>query len=519
MIGLKNTLLVFSSLFFFLLPLFFLCSTPLPVDEAFKLSVEGVSNKAIRAQWDIASGYHLYKDGISILPEAGTGTILGTIVYPNGIREHSNVLGDYDVYKDKLVVDIPITKWGDNNTALIFKYQGCGESSSCYSPVSKLFSIPSPATAENNLFAPTLSSAQKLLENGNILIVFVSFFVFGIFLSLTPCVLPMIPILVGIIMGQKEARAFKAFRLSLLYVLGVAVTYTTVGIFTAVLGKSIQAVFQNFWVILLCSLIFVLLSLSLFGLYELRLPSSVMNKLNNASSKMKGGAYIGVFLMGAISSLVISPCVSAPLAGALIYIASTGNIFLGGSALFSLSLGMGVLLVIAGVTGGKLFLKAGSWMVAVRYFLGVLMLVVAVWLLFRVVPPFVTDIMFQQITKSDIFKVITTPEELQKIIAQAIKENKPVMLDYYADWCPSCKEMDGATFTNPDVRKALKSFVAVRVDITKNDANSEALRKKYNVFLPPYIVFLDNKGSEIKKAAIAGEVSPKDLLAQLKRYF
>jgi thiol:disulfide interchange protein DsbD len=371
--------------------------------------------------------------------------------------------------------------------------------------------------------------------------------------------------------------------LSLAYVFGVAVTYTIAGILTAMLGKSIQSLLQNFWTILSCSLILALLSLSLFGLYELQLPSSTINKLNKVSSKAKGGTYIGVFLMGAISSLVVSPCVSAPLAGALIYIASTGNLLLGGSALFFLSLGMGLLLVITGVTGGTLFFKAGSWMIAIRYFLGVLMLIVAIWLLSRIVPQFVTNILWailmtgiglymgalepvkessawmkfrkfiaflilllgmaiflnlfftshitntsipssggvaptissQQTAKSDIFNVVTTPSELQKFIDQAVKENKPVIIDYYAGWCASCKEMDGTTFSNPEIRQMLKTFVAIRADITKDDENSAALKKKYNIFLPPYIVFLDNNNNEIKQAAIAGKVGPNELLAQM----
>ena len=585
MIKFKKLIFVFISDSLLFLPAVLFCSAPLPVDEAFKISVERVDSRTIRAQWDISSGYHLYRDEMSILLKNSNGAILGAIVYPKGGRDHSNILGDYDVYRTKLIVDIPVIQWGDSNSELIFKYQGCKDSSVCYPPVSKIFSISPPSTSGNNLSAPTLSSAQKLLEKGNILIALVSFFVFGVFLSLTPCVLPMIPILAAIIMGQKDVKTFKSFMLSLCYVFGVAVTYTIAGIFTAMLGNSIQSILQNFWIILSCSLIFVLLSLSLFGLYELRLPSSIMNKLNNVSIKTKGGTYIGVFLMGVISSLIVSPCVSAPLAGALIYIASTGNIFLGGSALFSLSLGMGVLLVITGVTGGKLFLKTGSWMTEVRCFLGVLMLGVAIWLLSRVVTQFVTDILCavlmigvglymgvfahmkdgggwvkfrkfiailvmlfgtaallslfltghmvptsditdgraisktlsQKTAKTDIFNIVTTPEELQKFIAQAIKEDKPVMIDYYADWCTSCKEMDGATFANPDVRQVLKSFIAVRADITKNDASSTALKKKYNVFLPPYIVFLDNRGNEINQSAIAGYVAPDELLKQLEK--
>lgn len=578
MIKAKNIFLF--TLLFSSIVLFNLSAAPLPVDEAFRLTAQRLNDSTIQAQWDIAEGYHLYKSEISISLDNNNGIILGQIILPKGIPEHSQVLGNYDVYKNKLTIDIPVIKWGKSNADIAFNYQGCKDSSVCYPPVTKVFSIaPPPETSFDSISTPTLSSSQQLLKSGNILLILASFFVFGIFLSLTPCVLPMIPILVGIIMGQKEIKTFKAFTLSLFYVLGVAVTYTLAGIITAMLGNSVQSILQNFWVILACSLIFVLLSLSLFGVYELQLPSSIMNKLNKASQKTKKGSYIGVFLMGAISSLIVSPCVSAPLAGALIYIASTGNIFLGGSALFFLSLGMGVLLIIAGITGGKLFLKAGMWMIAIRYFLGILMLAMAIWLVSRVISTSVTNILWSllligvgyyagafephkgnsawlrfrkfiaflillsgvafavktaighislirpigtassqsSVTTSEdsLFNVVTNIDELQKFIDKAIKEKKPVFIDYYADWCTACKEMDGTTFKNPDVRHALKSFVAIRADITKNDAESVKLRAKYKVFAPPYFVFLDNKGNQLTDASIAGEVKPDELLSQM----
>lgn len=555
----------------------FLSAAPLPVDEAFKLTAQRLNDSTIQAQWDIAEGYHLYKSEISISLDSNNGTVLGQITLPKGIPEHSDVLGNYDIYKNKLTIDIPVSRWGKGNADIVFNYQGCKESSACYPPVTKILSIAPPIeTTKESISSPTLSSTQSLLESGNIILILASFFVFGIFLSLTPCVLPMIPILVGIIMGHKDIKTFKAFMLSLFYVLGMAVTYTLAGVITAMLGNSVQSILQNFWIILACSLIFVLLSLSLFGLYELQLPSSLMNKLNKVSQRTKKGSYIGVFLMGAISSLIVSPCVSAPLAGALIYIASTGNILLGGSALFFLSLGMGVLLIISGVTGGKLFLKTGMWMVTVRYFLGVLMLAMAIWLISRVIPEFITNTLWAilligvgyyagafESRKEDslwikfrkfiaflillsgiafavwsvishirlmesssfsslaspsddsIFNVVTNIDELQKFIDKAIKERKPVFIDYYADWCTACKEMDGTTFKNPDVRHALKSFVAIRADITKSDAASVKLMAKYKVFAPPYFIFLDNKGNQIKDVSMAGEVKTDDLLSQL----
>lgn len=580
MIKVKNLIPVLIILFSLLLLNAFIHASPLPVDEAFKLTVQTVSNSTIQAQWDIAEGYHLYKNEISIALANDNGTILGKIAYPKGIPEHSEALGNYDIYKNKLTVDIPVITWGKGNTNIAFNYQGCKDSSICYPPVTKVIAIAPPLNLpKKSILSPTLTSIQSLLKNDNIFLVLASFFVFGIFLSLTPCVLPMIPILTGIIMGQKDIKTAKAFILSVSYVLGVAVTYTIAGIITVMLGSSIQSILQNFWVILGCSLIFVLLSLSLFGLYELKLPSSFVTRLSKASQKTKKGSLLGVFLMGAVSSLIVSPCVSAPLAGTLIYIASTGNIILGGGALFSLALGMGVLLVIAGVTGGKLFLKAGTWMVSIRYFLGVLMLAMAIWLISRVITDSLTNILWSILLigvgyfagafeprKGDspwikfkkfiaflillsgiafglktaightslikpiessvpqsstipndgsLFNVVTNTADLQKYIDKAIAESKPVLIDYYADWCASCKEMDATTFKDPDVRYALRLFVLIRADITKNNADSAALKAKYNVFAPPYIIFLNNKGEPVYDASIAGEVSGDDLLVQL----
>ncbi len=560
-----------------------LSAAPLPADEAFKLTARRLNGSTIQAQWNIADGYHLYKSEISISLGNGNGTVLGKINLPKGIPEHSDVLGNYDIYKNKLTVDIPVEHWGKNDTDIVFNYQGCKESSVCYPPVTKTISIAPPHDSKlKSISSPTLSSVQNLLESDNIVLILAGFFVFGIFLSLTPCVLPMIPILVSIIMGQKDIKTLKALILSIFYVMGMAITYTMAGVITAMLGNSVQSILQNFWIILGCSLIFVLLSLSLFGLYELRLPSSIMNKLNKASQKTKKGTYIGVFLMGAISSLVVSPCISAPLAASLIYIASTGNILLGGSALFFLSLGMGVLLIVAGVTGGKLFLKAGIWMVYVRYFIGIIMLAMAIWLISRVVSITVTNTLWAilligagfymgaiepikkgsawekfrkylaflvmlsgiiiilnvfiigqrvpiepnleepssvaQPQKDDIFHVVTSTSELQGFIDQAIKDKKPVLIDYYATWCTACREMDGTTFKDLDVRNELKSFVAIRADITKNDAASSALKAKYNVFAPPYFVFLDDKGNQIDDATIAGEIKADRLIKLINKY-
>lgn len=548
-------------------------------DDAFKLTVKTLDSKTISATWQIAQGFHLYKDQLSIEVAEKNGTELGQIILPDGIKEHEENLGDFIVYKGVLSVDIPVKTWGKGSTNLLFKYQGCEDNRRCYPPISKVISVmpPTETSLEASLFMPTLHSVTELLQKRNIPFIVIGFFIFGILLSLTPCVLPMVPILAGIIIGQKDIKTIKAFLLSLTYVLGMAATYTIAGIITAKLGSSVQALLQNFWVILLCSLIFIFLALSLFGVYELQLPSSLMNKLNTAANKTKGGSFLGVFAMGIISSLVVSPCVSAPLAGALVYIASTGNVVLGGLALFSLSLGMGVLLVIAGTAGGKLFLKAGNWMNVVKFILGLAMLAIAIWMISRVISETITDILWTvffigtgiyigliKLTsaklkrsiiklmailfffigigiffnsffslqlktnsqnratssasseKDNLFiNVVKSEKELQHYIEQAKFRKKPLMLDFYADWCISCKEMDVTTFRNTEVRSTLQSFVIVRADVTENNNDTESLMKKYGVFAPPYIIFFTPSGEQISKATIAGAAKAQELLIRL----
>ena len=566
---------------------------PLTSDQAFNLHVKRVNNKTINANWVIAKDFHLYKDKVSISLANGNGTVLGKINYPKGLQMQNQVMGKYQVYESNLSINIPVKKWGIGDTDLLIKYQGCQGESMCYPPVSKVLPISPPDVlltaappGSNSLSfsTPSLTSTQSLLEGGNIFLILGSFFIFGLFLSLTPCVLPMIPILVGLVLGQKDIKTYKAFLLSLSYVLGMAVTYAVAGIITALLGNSVQAILQNVYVITASSIIFVLLALSLFGLYELQLPSFLTSKLNNAANKTKSGSYVGVFIMGIISSLIVSPCVSAPLAGTLIYIATTGNMLLGGSALFVLALGMGVLLLIAGTSGGKFLVKAGGWMQVVRYFLGVVMIAFAIWMIGRIIPSYWVDFLYglllvgtalymgaiepagdsrwkrfikmiaffiliygislslqfflpglrrtmsnnntvqrgncQTTIKPKIdhepeFTRVTTVQELDKLIAKAKKENKPVIIDYYADWCTDCKEMEVTTFKDLNVQQALKSFIAVQADITKNNADSKALKKKYKVFGPPYFVFLTPEGKMIQRMSIAGMINAKDLIQHL----
>ena len=589
--------------------IFMLCSfqakaEPLLVEQAFKFSMKAVNSNKLEAVWDIAKGFHLYKFSLEISVANKNGTKLGKIVYPKGIPKEDNIYGKHQVYDELLVVNVPVVKWGRGETEFVVKYQGCEGSLRCYPPNTEVVLIEAPGdnghsnlisqtdlVEELNYFSfltPSLSSTKTMLEGGNILLILGSFFIFGIFLSLTPCVLPMIPILLGLIMGQRDAKKIQAFFLSLSYVFGMAITYAIAGMITAVLGNSVQSILQNVWVISACSLLFVLLSLSLFGLYEIQLPSFLLSRLSNTANKTKSGSYVGVFFMGVISSLIVSPCVSAPLAGTLIYIASTGNVLLGGSALFVLALGMGILLVVAGTSGGKLLLKSGGWMLSVRYLLGIVMIAFAIWMLGRVIPSDWTNMLYgmlligtaiymgaidpveqsrwkrfvkmiaffilvlgigivfrfsntnmtlsrtntaqvsalptgSQVTadneethENSVFTRVTTIEQMDKLIDKANEEHKPVMIDYYADWCATCKKMEETTFKNANIKSTLQSFVAIQADITKNNADSTAMKKKYGIFAPPHIVFLAPDGKEVSELSIAGDVNANDLNQKLK---
>ncbi|ODN43737.1 hypothetical protein BGC07_13560 [Piscirickettsia litoralis] len=416
-------LIFLFTFFYLLLSNSLIHAAPLSPDQAFQLTVKQKDNNLIQAHWKIASDYHLYREKIHIKLETNNNNNaqiqLQKINLPTGIAKHNDILGDYQLYENQLTLNIPVQDSNKRPFTLKISYQGCKGEQYCYPPITKYFpfnadtntsshsrKIPAQHLIHNvqtqalptnhaiSFSSPSLSSIQHLFASHNIGLILISFLGFGLLLSLTPCVLPMLPILAGIIMGQKGITTRRAFSLSLSYVIGVAVTYAIAGIVAASIGQSLQAMLQNPWTIGAFSLIFVLLALSLFGLYELQLPSFLRDRIDNLNRNRQGGSYLGVAIMGALSSLVVSPCVSAPLAGALVYLGSTGNIWLGGSALFLMGLGMGVPLIIVGTSGGKLFLKAGPWMEKVKTLLGVLLLAMAVWMLSRITSSQTTSLLW-----------------------------------------------------------------------------------------------------------------------------
>jgi thiol:disulfide interchange protein DsbD len=428
---------------------------------------------------------------------------------------------------------------------------------------------------------------SNALRSGNTLLTLAIFFGAGLLLAFTPCVFPMIPILSGIIVGQGEdITTRKAFYLSLVYVLAMALTYTVVGILVGLSGENIQAWFQNPWIIGSFAIIFVALSFSMFGFYELKMPASIQSKITNMSNSQQGGNIIGVSIMGFLSALIVGPCVTAPLVGALIYIAETGDAVLGGMALFSLSMGMGAPLLVIGASAGKFLPKAGAWMDAVKAVFGVLLLGLAIWLLERVAPAAFTMALWSaliivsaiymgavdslgdssngwkklwkglgvllliygiiillglasgnrnvfqplkglasssnatsQQAEHLTFTQIKGVDGLNAELAKAKKAGKTVMLDFYADWCVSCKEMEHFTFSDPSVLKALRNVVLLQADVTPNDDKDTELYKHFGIIGPPSIMFFGVDGVERKNYRVIGYMKADEFAQHIKRAF
>lgn len=560
-------------------------------DEAFQINHDSQPGR-FNVSWIIAEGHYLYRDKMQITTEAVDITPQSLIMPKGDSKDDPIFKKTLYVFHHFADVTLPYQYTGNGGKDVTFKvkYQGCSEISGiCYPPQTKNFSIKvSPignastkaVESQNNNTNSTselqISEQDEIadaLRGGDIWLTLLIFFGAGLLLAFTPCVFPMIPILSGIIVGQgKDITTRKAFYLSLIYVLAMAVTYTIVGILVGLSGENIQAWFQNPWIIGSFAIIFVALSLSMFGFYELQMPNSIQSKLTNISNSQQGGNIIGVAIMGFLSALIVGPCVTAPLVGALIYIAETGDAVLGGMALFSLSMGMGAPLLVIGASAGKVLPQAGMWMDAVKAFFGIMLLGLAIWLLERVAPPAFTMALWAALTIVSAiymgaidsltngcsgwkklwkglgvllliygiilliglasgnrnifqplkglgnfsgttvqvehlnFKQIKGVDGLNKEIALAKSAGKPVMLDFYADWCVSCKEMEAFTFSDPDVQKALSGVVLLQADVTPNDELDTELYKHFGIIGPPSIMFFDTNGEERRNYRVVGYV-------------
>ncbi len=567
-------------------------------EMAFQFSAEMDGNDTLVAHWQITEGYYLYRHKFHFALAQGT---LGEAELPEGEVKQDEYFGRVEAYHYQVTARLPISDiQGLDSLKLSVKYQGCADAGLCYPPQEKTLSVPvtdanvraaAPAAKSQAAEAKDNLSEQDLiaqsLASDNLLWILLSFFGFGLLLALTPCVFPMIPILSSIVVGQGAALTTrKAFFMSLTYVLAMAFTYALAGALAGVLGENIQAAFQNPWVLWAFALVFVALALSMFGFYQLQLPSSLQSKLTEISNQQSGGTLIGVAIMGFLSALIVGPCVAAPLAGALIYISQTGNALLGFMALFFMSLGMGVPLLIIGTSAGKLLPRAGGWMDTVKHVFGVLLLATGVWMLDRVIPPQATLLLaalllivpaiymgaldnlgaaasgWQKFWKGIAvvllvygvlliigaasggssllqplqgltvgsgkgggasatagglnFQRIKGLEGLQQALEQAKAAHQPVMLDFYADWCVSCVEMEHNTFSDAQVQQALANSLLLQTDVTQNDAQDKALLKHFGLFGPPAILFYTADGEELKAKRLVGFKPAKAFLAHVQ---
>ncbi len=589
----------------------------LPPDQAFKLSVEVRDAHTLIANFTPAKDYYLYRDKVAFEPK-DTDIVIEKIALPPGKMKDDLTFGETEVYYKPFQAIISLKREIseiDELLLLAATYQGCNDPIGvCYAPIHEdvNLTLPPALTAVVGMVAETISGnataatpgameelfqmrpgipaietesykIDRMFETGNFWLILTGFFGIGLLLSFTPCVFPMFPILTGIIANRGEhLTKMRGFTLALVYVLGMAITYAAAGVAAGLSGEMLSAALQNAWVLGTFALVFVLLSFSMFGFYELQIPGSLQNKLSAEAGHLRGGHISGVFGMGALSALIVGPCVAAPLAGALLYISQTRDVVLGGSALFVMALGMGVPLLLLGASAGALLPKAGAWMESIKQFFGVLLLAVAIWLISPVITEVVHMLLWaalliisaiylhaidplperssglrrflkgvgviallmgvalligvlsgsrdvlQPLSKLNManasydnaayanagsllpFQTIKSIAELDEKIQQS--EGKYVMVDFYADWCISCKEMERFTFSDPRIHARLADTVLLKIDVTAGTPDDLALLQRFSLFGPPGILFIDRQGNDIPDIRVIGFQNKDDFL-------
>ena len=577
----------------------------LPPDEAFRFNAFPDGPDRAKLIWQIADGYYLYRSRIKAAT-TGDKAQLGGLDLPKGETKTDEYFGKQEIYHHQLVVGVPVARASAAELPVPLKvtYQGCAHAGLCYPPITKEITVNLPAgTAGSPGAAGQVGSSESagaagnaaamgsgsvaadvtpasagsagasgfvseqdrfasLITSGNIFLMLGGFFLAGLVLAFTPCVLPMVPILSGIIAGQgKNVTTGRAFSLSLTYVLGMSLTYTIAGALCAAAGKQVQTIFQQPWILVLFAALFVALALSMFGLFTIQVPASIQTRVANVSNNQAAGTFGGVAVMGVLSALIVTTCVGPALVGALVVIGQTGQIVRGAAALFAMSIGMGTPLLIVGASAGKLLPKAGAWMDTVKKLFGVMMLAVAAWMLARVVPERFSLVLWAipalicawilwtetrkrtaatwvarvagaaaglygvaliagfalgstdplaPLTASATakqqelpFRTIKSVADLQREISQAKSEGRTVLVDFSAKWCVSCKEMEKYTFTDAAVKTALNKTVLLRADVTDNDADDQALLKHMGIIGPPTIAFYVN-GEERPNYRVVG---------------
>lgn len=560
---------------------------PLRPEQAFQVTAETTNDNQVMTHWKLAPGYFVYVDKVKFKFEPD---VPFKAALPQSAEKQDPVKGSILVYAGDF--DIPLQLQSQVAAfKLTIAYQGCSQEGFCYPPEKQVFELHFTDTNSSNSLSNVIVTnqgisalltdqygVQTLLAYENRGLLLLIFLGLGVLMAFTPCVLPMLPILTGIIAGQKKhASARKSFLLSACYVLGMSVTYALAGMLAAVAGGSIQVLLQTPWVIIICSLIFVLLAFSLFEFYELPISRRWQNKVTSWSNHHEGGTFIGVFLMGILSTLVVSPCVTAPLVGVLLYIGRTGDVMLGGSALFMMGIGMGIPLILLGMSAGHWLPKSGQWMHAVAKSFGVIMLGMAIWLLGRIIPVHVMMVLWGlylvgialffslYLTRiigkhhinhtlgfsaglvgvlmilstmgmptllnrwtgdavavegetSSIFTVVYNSHELSQQLAAARAAGQPVLVDFYADWCTSCVVMEKEVFNAKNVLSALQPFKLVRVDLSQNTAEDQSLLQEFNVIAPPTVLFFSAAGEEVNGRRIVGEMNAGEFLNRINLF-
>jgi thioredoxin:protein disulfide reductase len=567
---------------------------PLEPEQAYRFSARAVDASTVEARWQITDGYYMYREKIRFTAEPAT-VKLGEPKFPAGKVKDDEFFGKVETYRQDVKIRIPVEAGGAGSFTLKAVSQGCWDQGVCYPPTPqkttvKLIAAATAAPAIEaapSAAAPALigegdesSRIAGLLKHGSFWLVIASFFGFGLLLCLTPCVFPMVPILSGIIVNHGHAVThIRAFWLSLAYVLGMAVTYAAVGVAAGYSGTLLSAALQNVYVLTAFALVFVILSLSMFGFYELQLPAALQSRLSEKANQ-QGGSFTAIAVMGALSALIVGPCVAAPLAGALLYIAQTRDAVLGGGALFAMAMGMGAPLILVGVFSRSLLPKAGPWMEVVKKFFGVVMLATALWLVTPVIPVWAQmlgwaallivpaifmhalDALPKQannwhrlwkgvgvlmllggtamlvgvlggsrdplqplgflrgeamvgVSPGLTFERVKSTGDLDARLQGAAVNGQLVMLDFYADWCVSCKEMEKFTFTDPRVKAKLAGVLLLQADVTANSDDDKALLKRFSLFGPPGIIFFGRDGQEIANVRVVGYQPADQFLATL----
>ena len=574
-------------------------------EVAFTLAARAADERTVEVTFTVAPGYYLYREQFKF---AAIGATLGTPAIPQGkVKFDETFQKNVETHRDVVRITVPVQQ-AETKFQLLVSNQGCADKGLCYPPTqrgvivslagfggdgtarlmtaSEVAALDSAAPATPIAANDSVSSAEGLrldaaLRGGKFWPVIGLFFIAGLLLSLTPCVLPMLPILSSIIVGQgTNVSRGRGFSLALSYSLGMALVYTALGIAAGLAGEGLAATLQNPWVLTLFAAGLVALSLSMFGVYELQLPTALTGRLTQASQRLPAGRIASVFAMGGVSALIVSPCVAAPLAGALVYLSQSRDVWLGGTALFSLAAGMSIPLLLVGASAGALLPRAGGWMTEVKRLFGLLLLGVALWTVQSVLPGGVALALWGallicaavlllshhhrghrgELSKSLWRRAVAAvlavcgllqvagaasggtdplqplahlsarlggkPTHVEPVFASvrsvaeldaALRSGRPVMLDFYADWCVSCKEMERFTFTDPAVQKRLAGALLLRADVTANNTQDRELLKRFQLFGPPGTIFFDAQGREVADARVTGYQNTSRFLQTLSR--